>query len=92
MKQDTSIISIENCIKLITDVCLGFLYKQFKNMTKTASMGNSSSTHDYGCYTCQAIPQLLQNLNGDDNYKKDLTYLKPDLQQRYSGTSQNNLT
>ena len=34
MKQDKSIISILHCIKLLIAVCLGFLYKQFKNMTK----------------------------------------------------------
>jgi len=33
MKQDTSIVSISHCIKLVKAVCLGFLYKQFKNKT-----------------------------------------------------------
>jgi ABC-type spermidine/putrescine transport system permease subunit II len=34
MKSDTSIINIVHCKKLIIAVSLGFLYKQFKNITK----------------------------------------------------------
>jgi len=34
MKQDTSIISILHCTKLIMAVCLGCLYQQFENMIK----------------------------------------------------------
>ena len=33
LKQDTSVMSILHCIKLIKVVCLGFLYKQFENIT-----------------------------------------------------------
>jgi len=33
MKQDTSIGSILHFMELIAAVCLGFIYKQFKNMT-----------------------------------------------------------
>jgi len=33
MKQDTSTASISHCTKLVKDVALGFLYKQFKNIT-----------------------------------------------------------
>ena len=33
MKQDTSIVSILHCTELIIAVCLGFIYKQPKNMT-----------------------------------------------------------
>jgi len=33
MKQDTPTVSISRCIKLVMSVCLGFLYKQFKNTT-----------------------------------------------------------
>ncbi len=33
-------------------------------------MQNSSTTHTYGCCISQAIPCLLENLKGDDNYKR----------------------
>jgi hypothetical protein len=31
-KQDTPVSSISHCIKLITAVCLGFQYEEFKNL------------------------------------------------------------
>ena len=33
-------------------------------------MDNSSSLKVYGCSTSQEIPLLLENLKGDDNYKR----------------------
>jgi len=33
MKQHTSTVSISHCTELTAAVCLGFTYKQFKNMS-----------------------------------------------------------
>ena len=70
MKQGTSIISILHCIKMLTAVCLNFLYKQIKNMTnKKPSMQNSFSSRQYACSNSQEIPPILENLTADGNYK-----------------------
>jgi hypothetical protein len=37
MIQDTSVINISHYMEMITAVCLGFLYKQFKNMNNKQS-------------------------------------------------------
>jgi hypothetical protein len=38
MKQDTAIVSISHCIKLIVAVCMGFIYKQFKKYEKQTAL------------------------------------------------------
>ena len=67
MKQDTSTVRILHCIKLIIAVFWVFSIVTIK---KHVSMENSTSSHDYSCSSSQEIPHLLENLKGDDNYKR----------------------
>jgi hypothetical protein len=46
---------------------LGFLLYELKNMSPCRTLIFS---HHYGCSTSQEIPHLLENLKGDDNYKR----------------------
>jgi hypothetical protein len=50
-------------------------YGHIKDTTKArthpkTSIQNPSSPHDYGCFTTQEIPCLLEDLNGDYHYKR----------------------
>jgi hypothetical protein len=67
-KQDTSIVSISHCIKLIIAVWVLYI-KQLKNMTDNLHEKYSTS-HSYSRSSTQEIPRLLENLKGDDNYKR----------------------
>jgi len=69
MTQDTSINSILHCIKLIPAVCLGLLYKQFKNMYNKQPPWRTLLPHKIVCSTSQEILGLSENLKGEDNYK-----------------------
>jgi len=45
MKQHTSTVSISHCTELVAAVCLGVIYKQFKNMTKKQSPSRTLLPH-----------------------------------------------
>jgi len=70
MKQHTSTLSISHCTELTAAVCLGFIYKQFKNTTNKQPPWRTILPHDYGCYNSQENPCPLENLQDDDNYKR----------------------